>query len=275
MSSLTNEKAHAFLYTCYRASMPNGKVLLPVGGAAFFKAFTPDDECRLLLLGIDIEIRSAAFITAYNPFGELTTPAINRRSHRALTAEVTGTWEHHPAKAFDPLGKWPAEPGLLVLAISLPDALELGLKYNQHAILYVDGKGQANLHACAMESNHPVFIDSQKIIEKQKREFLDGIKAAGKSSPAGIHWHRLWKRLKRFAINDADAKSLRRPLILGGDIASDAVKHVRLSEQLDWANQHGCFSLAIKIMENIPDSGWNINDPKHWDDEHPWVTGDW
>ena len=65
-----------------------------------------------------------------------------------------------------------------------------------------------------------------------KREFLEAIRTEKRSAPAGKHWDSFYKHLLHIAKIDPQSKLLN-PLILGGDIASDAAKHMRLSEQLD------------------------------------------
>ncbi len=107
----------------------------------------------------------------------------------------------------------------------------------------------------------------------KKTEFLKEIKQKGYSSPAGIHWDRLCKTIIKYADNPSNEK-LPNPLILGGSIASHAVKHERLAEQLEWAENHGCLNEAITFLKLLlKDEGkWNISNGTDWDEEHPWVT---
>lgn len=107
-----------------------------------------------------------------------------------------------------------------------------------------------------------------------KRQFLDSIRSDNRSSPTGVHWESFRKLLVRSAKTDARYK-LPNPLILGGDIASYADKHRRLSEQLDWAEDHGCLGEALVFLANLPSGAWNTSDGSDWDQEHPWVRGEW
>lgn len=111
--------------------------------------------------------------------------------------------------------------------------------------------------------------------EERKDVFLNLLKEKGLSSPAGKYWDRFCKYIKRNAENPDDEKLLN-PLILGGAIASHAVKHERLSEHLDWAIRHSCFDKALLYLEKMPEGHWNkCYRPEEWDEEHPWSRGDW
>ncbi|WP_339643935.1 hypothetical protein [uncultured Porticoccus sp.] len=107
----------------------------------------------------------------------------------------------------------------------------------------------------------------------KKSEFLDELKQMGYSSPAGIHWDRLCKTIVKYAANPLNEK-LPNPLILGGSIASHAVKFERLSEQLKWAQRHGCLNEAITFLKLLSkdQSKWNVSNGSDWGEEHPWVT---
>jgi hypothetical protein len=104
-------------------------------------------------------------------------------------------------------------------------------------------------------------------------ELLNQLKELGYSSPAGIHWDRLCKTINKYAENPSNEK-LPPPLILGGSIASHAVKHNRLAEQLEWAKRHSCLNEAITFLQLLlkDQSKWNISKGNVWDEEHPWIT---
>jgi len=128
MNEITEEKADAYFAAGYRVFTQAGEVLLPACG--------------------DAPVQRTALITAYNPFGEQVLPSINQSNQEQLLTEIESRWNHLPAEGYDPSGQWTAEPSLLVIGISLDDALGLGRKYEQHAILYVDDSGHTNLYAC-------------------------------------------------------------------------------------------------------------------------------
>jgi hypothetical protein len=82
----------------------------------------------------------SAFITACNPRGELLDAAVNTQRQCALAAEIShrgylalaGMGQH-------PTGQWPGEPSYLVLGVSRAAARDLGLHFEQNAILWAGG----------------------------------------------------------------------------------------------------------------------------------------
>ena len=86
---------------------------------------------------------SAAFVTAWNPFSQVTTEAENTAAQQALLADLAALGvTFFPGFGKDPSGLWPGEESLLVLGLSLEKARRLGFKYGQNAILW------AGLDAC-------------------------------------------------------------------------------------------------------------------------------
>jgi hypothetical protein len=84
-------------------------------------------------------VRSAAFVTAWNPCSEVISDEENRRAQAKLHAEIEtlgcaiipgfGEWENAPESG---------EPSVLVLGIGEASARELGRRYRQHAILFAE-----------------------------------------------------------------------------------------------------------------------------------------
>lgn len=78
-----------------------------------------------------------AYITAYNPFGELRDDKNNIAYQADLEKELKqrrltymkGIGKH-------PFQNWPAEPSFLVLDLSLEASKQLGRKFDQNAILW-------------------------------------------------------------------------------------------------------------------------------------------
>jgi len=155
MNKITEEKSDAYFAAGYRIFTQAGEMLLPACG--------------------ETTVQRAALITAYNPFGQQCLPELNQSNQAQLIADVESQWNYLPAEGYDPSGQWPAEPSLLVLGISLDDALELGRKYKQHAILYVDGAGHTNLYDCdgsgATLKEH-IFPERQPLKMKARAEKL-------------------------------------------------------------------------------------------------------
>ena len=84
--------------------------------------------------------RSAAFLTAANPRGELRSHAANEAAMQALRSSLALPFRAGEGR--DPKGRWPAEPSLLVIGISRGEAEALGRKFEQNAIVFVE-KGRA------------------------------------------------------------------------------------------------------------------------------------
>jgi uncharacterized protein len=86
---------------------------------------------------------SAAFVTAANPRGEARPRAENEAATAALRASLALPWLAGEGR--DPEGRWSAEPSLLVLGISRPDAEALGRRLEQNAIVFVERGGAPEL----------------------------------------------------------------------------------------------------------------------------------
>jgi hypothetical protein len=85
---------------------------------------------------------AAAFITAANPFGESQDEWENKLAMIALAQVLDGKYPSYSGEGRDPQGDWNAEPSLLVVGISRDDAEELGRRYDQNAIVFIE-KGRA------------------------------------------------------------------------------------------------------------------------------------
>lgn len=79
----------------------------------------------------------SAFITAVNPFSELTDEAINARRQATLTEELKGRGlKFIEGMGEHPSGKWPAEPSFLIFGLPLDAAKQIGVQYGQNAIVW-------------------------------------------------------------------------------------------------------------------------------------------
>jgi len=85
-------------------------------------------------------VRSAAFITAWNPLGELLDGAANS----ALQAELIKTANSRGLAALPGIGisadltsNWQGEESLLVLGLDQVEASSLGAQFHQNAIVWV------------------------------------------------------------------------------------------------------------------------------------------
>lgn len=114
----------------------------------------PDAGVAALLA--DAGVESAAFLTAWNPGSRLLPDPVNLAAGQALDAELAALgYPVCTGVALDPAGVWPAEPGRLVLGIGCAEAVALGCRYGQRALLWVDAEGCAHLRDCCVPSYDP------------------------------------------------------------------------------------------------------------------------
>ena len=92
--------------------------------------------------------------------------------------------------------------------------------------------------------------------------YLGDCKAAGRSSPAGNDWHKFWTGLS--AAKPPDGRDPPVALILAASAESDASKHRRLREQLEWAVEHDLFDTALAWLDAIPADRWNTGALDRW-----------
>jgi hypothetical protein len=91
-----------------------------------------------------------AFISAVNPGSAILTEAANAGRHRKLLAAVSAQkLVYFPGDAIPDTSKWPIEPGLLLLHVSLEQALVLAQEFEQAAILAGHRNGMPKLHYCS------------------------------------------------------------------------------------------------------------------------------
>lgn len=89
--------------------------------------------------GLDawLEGKNWAFITAWNPCSQPLPEEENRRRQRMLEDALReGKWRYFPGAGVPEDNSWQAEESFLIAGISLEDALELGKRFEQHAILW-------------------------------------------------------------------------------------------------------------------------------------------
>ena len=78
-----------------------------------------------------------AFVTAYNPFGEILSHEQNSDLQKRLEEEIQFRGLTYIAgEGKHPVGDWPGEPSYLVFDLSLEAAKTLGRKFNQNAIVW-------------------------------------------------------------------------------------------------------------------------------------------
>ena len=84
-------------------------------------------------------VDSAAFITAWNPCGELLSNEDNQARNNLLLNELNlRSLKLINGFGQDPLGQWAGEDSFLVLGISLEASKKLGAQFEQNAIVWCD-----------------------------------------------------------------------------------------------------------------------------------------
>lgn len=99
-------------------------------------------------LGPSAAARRWAFLTAYNPCSRERPEAENQAAQRALEADLRARGlSFVPGEGKSPDSPW-REASVLVLDLEREDAIALGRKYGQVAIVCGQGEGPAELVVC-------------------------------------------------------------------------------------------------------------------------------
>jgi Protein of unknown function (DUF3293) len=122
----------AFLETEYRVAVsPDFGVVMPF----VLRVGQPSEP--LLQLFDDTGAQGACFITAFNPYVEVTSAEENS----ALQEQLQITLRQHEVKFLrgqgqHPTNNWPPEPSVLCLGLTLDAAKRLGMRFQQNALLW-------------------------------------------------------------------------------------------------------------------------------------------
>ena len=90
-----------------------------------------------------------AYVTACNPGSVLLSKEENtaRQSELARIVAERG-FAAYPGEGIGDGGAWPAEPSLLIVGITHEDAVDLGRRFGQVAVVYGEYSGPAVLLLC-------------------------------------------------------------------------------------------------------------------------------
>lgn len=111
-----------------------------VHGAVSFTLFVDQPSADLAGLHREFGTECSAFVTACNPGSHLLDPVENACLHAELGARLARAgYCHLEGLGRHPSNGWPAEPGYLVLGLSLEDAAMLGRETGQNAIVWSSG----------------------------------------------------------------------------------------------------------------------------------------
>ena len=128
----------AFRNTHFHAAVPDGDLCIRVG-----------ERCPTL----DALLQSGghnswAYITAHNPNGQTASDRENEQAQNKLKRDLGSRGlTFYPGEGRADVGDWPPEPSLLVVGVTESDALKLGDRFGQAAIVVGERGQQARLLA--------------------------------------------------------------------------------------------------------------------------------
>jgi hypothetical protein len=93
---------------------------------------------------ISFNVSTWAYITAFNPFSKILTNAENLKRHEELKVKIRD-YKFYEGEGVGEDKAWEPEISLLVLGISLIDAIEIGKFYEQNAIVVGEISGVPEL----------------------------------------------------------------------------------------------------------------------------------
>lgn len=128
-SEVSEDLVEAYRAAIYRVCHGGGDFSLHVGERS-------EPLARVMA---DTGAHSAAFVTAYNPHGELRDDTANRAAHERLWHALSRqTSLILDASGTDPTGQWPPEPGYLALGVDQQAVKTLAREFGQNAIVWVE-----------------------------------------------------------------------------------------------------------------------------------------
>lgn len=125
-SNIAKETIQAYLETDYHVGIPS-RFTLKIGSTS------PE----LAAIQQTYNVHCSAFISACNPFSQLLNDQANADRHARMGAEIKnmglrlieGIGQH-------PGNEWPGEASYLVFGLSLDDAIALGKRFEQNALVW-------------------------------------------------------------------------------------------------------------------------------------------
>ena len=129
---ISKELLAGYQATCY--SILNPKIYI----------YLDKENKELQTFLIEQNFHSWCFITAWNPFSRALTLDENTSLNKKLESDLNN-YIVFPAEGKDTLGDWPPEISFFVANISKEQAIFLGKKYEQNAIVYGEINSPATL----------------------------------------------------------------------------------------------------------------------------------
>ena len=127
MSEIPQELIDTYRTAIYRVDTP--------GGVITFYIDRPSPE--LDRLHRDMQVQGSAFLTAYHPYSVPANDEENEKAQQALLAELRERgYRWLEGAGEDAKAEWPAEPSVLVLGMTEPQATELAARFRQNGYVY-------------------------------------------------------------------------------------------------------------------------------------------
>ena len=126
------DDARRALEAAYHATLY--RVLESPLGAFVIRCGEPSPSATVLLA--EQAVGQWAFITAENPRSGVLTSAANAERMRQLSAVIDAAgYLSYPGRGEAAAGDWPPEASLLVIGIDEAEALAIGRRFDEHAIV--------------------------------------------------------------------------------------------------------------------------------------------
>lgn len=127
MSEIDPETLEAYAAADYRVDWPSGAFVLNIGVRS-------RDLARLY---DEAGVETAAYLSAWNPFSQITPPEANAAAEAALEAELSSLAPATaPGWGADPSGAWPPERSTLALGLTLEEARRLAGAFRQNGFVW-------------------------------------------------------------------------------------------------------------------------------------------
>lgn len=95
------------------------------------------------------KVSCSAIITACNPLGQKVPKAQNKRAQQALRKDLLAVgFETIDTEGRDPNANWPVEPGYLIMDCSESQAVVIGIKFHQNAVVVIGENSVPTLVWC-------------------------------------------------------------------------------------------------------------------------------
>jgi hypothetical protein len=214
-----------------------------------FNMHVGDVSLPLLAVMEKSGVSTSTFVTAWNPYSKSLSESENKDRHNQLSTQVSIlNLQMVSGEGIDPSGHWPGEPSLLILGSSFRDACQLGLNFEQNAIVWV---GRNAIPKLVWISQHSQ-IATQDVLGIGKRS--DG---RFRFCPNPSKWHKLHLGLVEFARlnNITEADQIPIPLILNGwSFSSPIEKQGRWQQTIEWCARNDCLELLRSLQ--LEDYTW-------------------